>query len=289
MATTEETSRKIKALLDKARNPETGEAEARTFLAKAAELMARHGLDEDDLAGGDDAGVLLLDAEKLWTGPYGDIRMAALGQLGKSLGVYVIGRFNPHSDDPTHIDIIGQNTLITRTLDIWMLLQTQADAFAMGAMPRPRYRRVRSLQVVERPATQWMEAIRVMDWVYVDEEIPPTDEEIDRTRRSAFYGFITGCCNDIDQLLKEPEAAEAEATLHPVLASEFDKAKTKFEDLLRDAGVDPEGIQAQQVDLDPEAANRGFRAATRADLGIHNKLQERSEDHQPDSLPEGSP
>lgn len=263
----DKTREKIRALLAKADSTEHA-AEAATFAAKAAALMARHGLDRDDLDA-DVAGVIAtVDAAELWGQmPYGDVRVVGLRNLGQVLGVYVIARAHPGSNYPRVVDLLGRRDAVDRLVDIWYLIQAQADAAVLDARPPQDWRfdtctdDVYSWDPVRRMSAQWGQQLRAM---YRE----PTPAEVKTHRRSMLIGYLNECAMRLGEALASPDDDESSSDLLPVLASDYDKAAQMFDDVLEAAGMTRDDVQANTLEIDPAAKAAGHKAARQADVGI---------------------
>ncbi len=198
---------KIKGLLAKA-NGTDNESEAAAFHEKAGALIAKHRIDESELEDQPDLETRVVMATELWgKRPYGMARVAMLGQIAETFGVFTYYRPVPRSRKPYSITMIGVTSSIDAVLASFALIQAQADRAALNSRPNGGY----------------------------------TGKQLRTYRQSVFIGF-----GDTVAERLRAGIADEEPSAGLILLSDFEKAKAEGPDRLtnKSVGTSSAGIAA---------------------------------------------
>ncbi|MFE5971413.1 DUF2786 domain-containing protein [Streptomyces sp. NPDC056460] len=122
---------KIRAILAKAEDPATTPDEADAYFAKAAELMAKYGIEKAMLADADPAQDRPGDRMIKVTGTYGSDRKYLLGYIVKALGCKAIEL------NGAEVHLFGYESDLERVEMLFTSLQLQAFNAMRHGRPRP--------------------------------------------------------------------------------------------------------------------------------------------------------
>ncbi|MFG1921633.1 DUF2786 domain-containing protein [Cryptosporangium sp. NPDC048952] len=126
----------IRKLLAQAEDPAASPAEAETFTAKAAELMARYGVDRAMLADGDETADAIADREIPVDPPYARDKFGLLAGIARALGLRVIHK-SGYRGRGTKALLFGYSSDIERTEILFTSLLLQAARGLLAAEVPP--------------------------------------------------------------------------------------------------------------------------------------------------------
>ena len=259
---------KIKALLAKAESSEFPE-EAEALSAKATELMAKHRIEQGDLADGEDLVTVDVPSVDLWgVKPDGYLRSTLLGAICHTHGVYSYQR--TFVDITVSVVMIGRKETIEMCIELFKILDLQADQVVFNQYPAPKR---------PEPNRAYIDIDGVKMSVDDDliailrgEDPPERPEEVSREDISNYRrNLLAGFCYSVVGRMKEAMAkVEDEAPGYGLMVlSDYQKAAASCEEEVseRDSSEDK---------VDKEAMLKGVSAGRLADIG-QTKVDERAQ------------
>ncbi|GAA0265226.1 DUF2786 domain-containing protein [Cryptosporangium japonicum] len=136
MSTTDAKLAVIRKLLAQAEDAAASPAEAETFTAKAAELMARYGVDRAMLADGDETADAITDREIPVEPPYARDKFGLLAGIARALGLRVVHKSGYRGRGTTAL-LFGYSSDIERTEILFTSLLLQAVRGVLAAPVPP--------------------------------------------------------------------------------------------------------------------------------------------------------
>ncbi|MEU7525476.1 DUF2786 domain-containing protein [Saccharothrix sp. NPDC042600] len=203
--------KKVQALLTQAADPAATEQEAQTFAAKAAELMARHSLDEATVRaekGQKPEAVTVLRFEVSGQGWHGKGRAEMVARVAEGYGCVVITENNVMNGKPRWVHIVGTASAVAALEVLLPSIILQAEYYGTKA------------------TKDHMAKIR---------DQFPTQQEANRARRVFFRSYLPGYGIGVAEKImgaREQMAKDVENTPGAlVLVSDQERVAAHFEKL----------------------------------------------------------
>jgi hypothetical protein len=203
--------KKVQALLAQAADPAATEQEAQTFAAKAAELMARHALDEATVRaekGQKPEAITLLRYEVSGQGWHGKGRAEMIARVAEAYGCMVVTENNKMNGETRWVHIVGTKAAVAALELLLPSITLQAEHNGTKA------------------TTAYMKDVR---------DRYTTQQEANRARRVFFRSYLPGYGAGVAEKIMGARTEMAKEVANTpgalVLASDHDRVAAHFEEL----------------------------------------------------------